>query len=170
MNAIDRSIWRCVDALILLAVLGMVVLITMQVGSRFFRQSIPWTEELSRLLFIWTIWMGIAASFRTGTHPAITFIPGMMPAGLRGFFRILPVVATLILFGAVSWFGYALLQQQIRFGEQSPILQIGMWWSTLPLILGSAFAMVGVIIDGFIRDPLADPVEEEIAKADGAQA
>ena len=168
MKALDRYIWRYVDALILLAVLGMVVLISMQVGSRFFRQSIPWTEELSRLLFIWTIWMGLAASFRTGTHPAITFVPGMMPKALRGVFRALPVAATLVLFGAVTWFGYALMQQQIRFREHSPILQIGMWWSTLPLVLGSALTMVGVVIDGLARDPLADPMEQEIARSEGA--
>lgn len=166
MKAIDKFIWKSVDALLLAAILGMVALIALQVGSRFVRQSVSWTEELSRFLFIWTIWMGLAASFRGGTHPSITFIPGMMPKRFRIVFRVIPVLATLVLFGAVSWFGYGLFMQQIRFGERSAILQIGMYWSTLPLVVGSVLAMVGVTVDGIVRDPLEDPIQEQIAQSE----
>ena len=64
MGGFDRLIWRIVDGAILVAVLGMVALISLQVGSRLAGVSVPWTEELSRFMFIWTIWMGLAASFR----------------------------------------------------------------------------------------------------------
>lgn len=148
MARIDKLIWRIVDLTILLAVLGMVVLISLQVGSRLVRFSVPWTEELSRFLFVWTIWMGLAASFRTGAHPTFQLVPGTAPRPVRLVMRAVQTGAVAILFGAVGWHGLGLLQQQIRFGEQSPILQVGMWWATLPLVAGSVLAILGALIDG----------------------
>ncbi|MFN3273650.1 MAG: TRAP transporter small permease [Paracoccus sp. (in: a-proteobacteria)] len=147
MPRIDRLIWRIIDAAILLAVLGMVALITLQVGSRLAGLSVPWTEEMSRFLFIWTIWMGLAASFRTGGHPALQLVPDTAPRTVLRLIRLVRVGATVVLFGAVGWHGLALLRQQIRFGEQSPILQIGMWWATLPLVIGSVLAILGAMIE-----------------------
>ena len=149
MARIDRLIWQIIDLAILLAVLGMVCLITLQVGSRLVRFSVPWTEEMSRFLFIWTIWMGLAASFRTGAHPTFQLVPDTAPRPVLIVMRVVQTFAIAILFGAVGWHGLALLQQQIRFGEQSPILQIGMWWATLPLVAGSVLAILGALIDGF---------------------
>ena len=58
-----------------------------------------------------------------------------------------PVVAfTAILFIAVTYYGYQLMAQQIRFGERSPILQVGMYWATLPLVLGSALSIFGTVM------------------------
>lgn len=148
MARIDGLVWRMIDAAILLAVLGMVGLIALQVGSRLVGVSVPWTEEMSRFLFIWTIWMGVAASFRAGAHPALELVPATAPRALLRFMRILRIAASGILFAAVGWHGLTLLQQQVRFGEQSPILQIGMWWATLPLVLGSALAILGAVIEG----------------------
>lgn len=150
MKQADHFLWRIVDAAILLAVLGMVALIALQVGSRLIGASVPWTEELSRFLFIWTVWLGLAASFRLGAHPSLNILPDSAPHALRLFFRAVQVMATVILFSAVTWHGMALLRQQITFGEQSPILQIGMYWATLPLVIGAGLSILGVVIDGVL--------------------
>lgn len=152
MLQIDRLIWRAIDAVILVAVIGMVCLIALQVGSRWMGDSISWTEEVSRFLFIWTVWLGLAASFRAGVHPAINLVPEGTSGVVGLVFRLVPALATVILFSAVSWYGYGLLRQQIRFGEQSAILQIGMWWSTLPLVLGSVLSIIGVLVAA-VRGP-----------------
>lgn len=163
MAHIDRLIWRIIDAAILFAVLGMVALIALQVGSRLVRVSVPWTEEMSRFLFIWTIWLGLAASFRTGAHPTFQLVPDTAPRPVLLAMRIIQTAAVAILFGTVGWHGLALLKQQIRFGEQSPILQIGMWWATLPLVAGSVLAVLGAILDSLrsfdTRSPAQSPTE-----------
>ncbi len=146
MDKLDRMIWRLVDGAILLAVLGMVCLIALQVGSRLIGASVPWTEELSRFLFIWTVWLGLAATFRAGNHPALEILPAMTSGGVRRVLIFVPVIATAILFIAVTYYGYQLMAQQIRFGERSPILQVGMYWATLPLVLGSALSIFGTVM------------------------
>ncbi len=155
MDGLDRLIWRAVDAAILVAVLGMVALISLQVGSRLAGVSVPWTEELSRFLFIWTIWMGLAASFRTGAHPSLQLIPETAPRPLLLIMRAAQLLACITLFAVVGWHGWSLLNQQIRFGEQSPILRVGMWWATLPLVLGSSLAILGAVLDSLRPLPSA---------------
>lgn len=159
MERIDRLLWRCVDGVILCAVLGMICLISLQVGSRLIDASVPWTEELSRFLFIWTVWLGLAASFRAGLHPSLDILPDAAPHFLRRFLHIIQVIATIILFCAISWHGFALLRQQISFGEQSAILQIGMWWATLPLVLGGILSVIGVILNGVKDAPQRNNVD-----------
>ncbi|MFC3527892.1 TRAP transporter small permease [Paracoccus mangrovi] len=156
MDRLDRLIWRLVDGAILMAVMGMVCLIALQVGSRLIGASVPWTEELSRFLFIWTVWLGLSASFRAGTHPALDMLPAMTTGRLRRLLGLIPALATTILFLAVTYYGYRLLLQQITFGEQSPILQVGMYWATLPLVLGSALSIFGVLTDAILGHD--DPV------------
>lgn len=153
MRQVDRALWRVVDAVILVAVIGMVCLIALQVGSRFADASIPWTEELSRFLFIWTIWLGLAAGFRNGQHPAVTLLPEQLPAGAQRALRILAALASITLFAVVTRYGWALMLQQLRFGEQSAILQVGMWLTTLPLVLGAGLAILGTIIDAIDHKP-----------------
>ena len=52
-----------------------------------------------------------------------------------------------LLFAVIGWNAVGLLMQRISFGETSPVLGIGMWIATLPVILGSILAILGCLID-----------------------
>lgn len=151
MRMLDRVVWRLVDAAIFVSVLGMVVLICTQVTTRFLGHSAPWTEELSRFLFIWTTFLGMATGFRYGTHPSLGLFSEALPERIRKYLRLLTPVCAILFFSIVSWFAFSLLQQQIRFGEISPILQVGMWITTLPLILGAVLAPIGAVTNAIIE-------------------
>lgn len=152
MKVLDRYIWKAVDGAIFCAVFGMVVLIATQVATRMIGHSAPWTEELSRFLFIWTTFLGMATGFRHGNHPSMELLLAYFPDAVVRLLRLLTPVCAVVFFGIVCWFGLILIQQQIRYGEISPSLQIGMWVTTLPLILGSALASIGAIMHGFFPD------------------
>lgn len=160
MQLIDKIIWRVVNAVILLAVVSMVVLISVQVVSRFAGHSVTWTEELARFLFIWTVWLGLAAGFRNGQHPALNFLVVLIPTAFRPFYRLIPVACAMVLFGVACWQGWNLLVQQISFDERSATLQIGMWLATLPLVIGAGLAILGTGLHAlFAEDDFATPVD-----------
>ena len=146
MKRIDRVLWRIVDTVIAVSVLGMVMLIALQVGSRLAGASIAWTEELSRLLFIWTIWLGLGTGFRHGAHPSLSVLTSLLPVRAASALKLLPPLAAMVLFALVAWHGTELLRQQLRFGEQSAILQVGMWLFTVPLVLGAGLSMLGAAV------------------------
>ncbi|UEM19036.1 TRAP transporter small permease [Skermanella mucosa] len=144
---LDHLIWRAVDALLFVIVLGLVVTVSCQALSRLTGASVPWTEELSRFLFIWTAFLGMATGFRRGEHPSITFLIDALPGWARVVSRYLTAVSTTVLFAIIGWHAVGLLMQQMDFGETSPVLGIGMWIATVPVILGSVLATAGCLIE-----------------------
>lgn len=156
----ERAIWLVVDIAIFCAVLGMVVLIVLQVVSRLAGNSFSWTEELARFLFIWTVWLGMASGFRRGYHPSLSLLSPFVPSRAQLMLRLLTPACAALFFGLVGRFGYDLLVQQVRFGEISPILQVGMWLATLPLLFGSGLAILGSFLRALEFDPYADPGRE----------
>ncbi|NWO10560.1 TRAP transporter small permease [Chromohalobacter salexigens] len=146
MKKFEYWIWRLLDVMIFVTIIGMVILITLQVGSRWVGEALSWTEELSRFLFIWTIWLGMAAGFRQGQHPSLNFLSSISSHRVQSFLRLLQAIAAAVFFSIVCWYGVKLTQQQLRFGEVSATLQLGKWLTTVPLVLGSALAILGALM------------------------
>jgi TRAP-type C4-dicarboxylate transport system permease small subunit len=145
---IDRLIWQAVNWLLFVAVAALFVVVSCQAASRLFGFIAPWTEELARFLFIWTAFLGMATGFRYGEHPRITVLTDALPGTLRWWVpAALSAVATTLLFVIVGWYGAQLLMQRITFGETSPVLGVGMWIATLPVVLGSILAVIGGLLE-----------------------
>ncbi|MGM0982966.1 MAG: TRAP transporter small permease [Pseudomonadota bacterium] len=155
MKSFEFWIWRLLDALIFVSIIGMVILISLQVSSRWLGGSISWTEELARFLFIWTIWLGMASGFRHGQHPSLNFLSAISPPRVQPLLRLLQAAAAAVFFSIICWYGVKLVLQQLRFGEVSAILQLGQWLTTVPLVLGSTLAILGALMHALA------PIQEE---------
>jgi TRAP-type C4-dicarboxylate transport system permease small subunit len=131
---------RVIEAIVLLGMAGMVLTVALQVISRQLGSSIAWTEELTRYLFIYTTFMGMAAGFFTAEHARIGFVVARLWAPLRRVTVHLYAVAGVAFFGVVGVKGWELTLQQYRSHETSPVLGIGMWIVTLPIVLSAALA------------------------------
>lgn len=58
----------------------MVVVIFAQVIMRYvFNNSLYWSEELGKFLFVWISWLGISLGEREGEHIKITMLTGRLP-------------------------------------------------------------------------------------------
>ncbi|MFD1448744.1 TRAP transporter small permease [Oceanobacillus profundus] len=88
-----------VVSLTMLAV--MIVIIIYQVFSRQILSSTPsWSEELSRILFVWVSFLGIAYGFKEKLHIALGLIVNMMPNKVQDFFDYVAKVIV-IFFGII---------------------------------------------------------------------
>ncbi|MEC5292473.1 TRAP transporter small permease [Aurantimonas sp. C2-6-R+9] len=161
LRTLDRYIWMIVDALLLLAVIAMVLSIGLQVVSRTANHSVPWTEELSRFLFIWTAFLGMATGFRQAEHPRVDLFVAMLPPRLGGLLVYLTPLCAAVFFGIAGWYGYRLMMQQIRFGETSPAMGLGMWLITLPVVLGAALAIFGSVVSVLLEPEKAGAASSE---------
>ena len=155
LGRFDRYLWRAVDGCLLVAIVAMVVTIAVQVLSRIAGQSTPWTEELSRFLFIWTAFLGMATGFRSAEHPRVEVFVTRLPAMCAMPVRLLTPFCAAVFFGIAGWYGFQLMQQQALFGELSPAMGIGMWLITLPIVIGAALSIVGSVTAAFDR-PASD--------------
>jgi TRAP-type C4-dicarboxylate transport system permease small subunit len=78
-EALDRWVcWICVG--LFAGILGIMVL---QVAFRYVLNSpLVWTEELARILYIWSCYLGAPVALRRGNHVSIVFVSERLPGAL----------------------------------------------------------------------------------------
>ena len=68
----------------------MVVFTTLQIVGRYlFSTPFPWTEEMTRYMFVWMVFISIGYAVKTGEHIRITFVRSLLRPGLRLYLDIL---------------------------------------------------------------------------------
>ena len=119
-----------------------------------FGSGIAASEELSRLLFVWMVFIGATAAYPAGEHMAFTSLVGMLKkrpaafAAMTALIRLLVVLAcTLLAWGA--W-------QQVVVGLGSRSVVLGYPTALLPLPALLAAVAIGVmaLIELIKREPL----------------
>lgn len=80
---------------------AMIIVIIYQVFSRQFFSTTPaWSEALSRLLFVWVSFLGIAYGFKEKLHIALGLFVNMMPEKIQDIFDYF-AKALVIFFGVI---------------------------------------------------------------------
>jgi TRAP-type C4-dicarboxylate transport system permease small subunit len=138
-------VWRLIDVLLAIAIVGMLVVLLIQVIARLIGASPTWTEEAARFLFMDGVFLGLAAGFRIGAHPRVSFLVAKGPKWLGELSLHLTVASALFFFGVLAWKSVELIMQQIGTNETSPALGLSMWIITVPLALGACLSIVASI-------------------------
>lgn len=93
-----RYLDRTVEAVATAAFIVMFGATMLQVVARYVLLiPIPWTEELARILFSWSMLLGIAVGIRRREHVRVEAILERFPAAVRRFLELLFAVAVLVL-------------------------------------------------------------------------
>lgn len=87
------------------ALVGMVVVIMLQVVSRYgFRQPPVWTEELARYLMVWGGLLGATAAFRRATDPAVVRVDENARDRRAHLAKLAIVLTALIFVGPILYY------------------------------------------------------------------
>lgn len=106
------------------------------VGRALFNHSLPWADELARMLFIWLVFIGAAAAFSRYEHIAVDALVRRLP--LR-FAHMLYLLQHLIITGlmvVMMWGGYQVLT---RSSGRSAIMGVPLSALSLSLVLCVTF-------------------------------
>lgn len=83
---------KTIEAIALIMLTTMVVIISIQVFSRYFFDYTPrWSEEMSLILMVWFGFIGIAVGFRENLHIAIEVFYNKFPKVVKIFVDLLKV-------------------------------------------------------------------------------
>ena len=138
-------LWRTVDAFLFIGITAMLLSVAAQVVTRQLGTSLPWTEELTRFLFMDTTFLGMAAGFRAAAHPRVSFALAWGPAWLRHVSIHLYALCGTVFFSVLIYKTWELMMQQYASGESSPALGVKMFLVTLPLVISAGLAIVAHI-------------------------
>lgn len=106
------------------------------IGRSMFNHSLPWADELARMLFIWLIFVGAAAAFARYEHIAVDFlVRRLQPRAAYALFMLQHLIIASLM-GIMVWGGYLVMS---RSTGRTAILGVPWNLINVSLVLCSLF-------------------------------
>nr|WP_295982328.1 TRAP transporter small permease [uncultured Agrobacterium sp.] len=140
-----RVIRLATDVLAGLAAVGVLAVVLLQVSTRMWGTPVSWTEEATRYLFIWMVFLGVAGSFRTADMARVTVFIALMPAFVRRLALPIYVLSSVVFFGLMVWTGWTLVRQQYVMNEAAATLATPMWMIGVIIPLSAALGIAAIV-------------------------
>lgn len=131
-----------------LAILGTVMIfatVLIQIIGRLTGHPAPWTEEGTRFLFVWMIYLGIGMGFRRGESARVTIFLKWMPRFIKKMSTWIYTVTSISFFIFMFVTGLQLVGQQIFMNELGSALMIPMWIVGICLPVSAVLGLLGII-------------------------
>ena len=96
MNAALNKLFKFIEILMAIMLGGMVTLVLMNVILRyFFNSGITWSEEMSRYLFFWLIFLGAIGAMRDNSHLGIDIVIRRLSPGVQ---KVVYLIGQILIF------------------------------------------------------------------------
>ena len=136
--------------LIAASVTVMVAVVSAQVALRYLaNSSIGWADEVSRLMFVWSIFLAIPLGIKIGAHIGVEMLTARLPAFARALLARVAAAAGAALMGLVSWQAMVITRDQ--WDEQMASLGASAALFILALGVGcahSALHLLWIVLSG----------------------
>lgn len=123
-----------------------VALIFFQVIMRYiFQNSLSWSEELARYIFIWQLWLGISYAAKNQSHIRITMIQNILNDKQK---KILETFALVVWFAFgcfVAAQGTQIALQIKAFGQTSAALGLPMEYAYIAVPVGATLMNIRLV-------------------------
>jgi TRAP-type C4-dicarboxylate transport system permease small subunit len=148
-QAVEKRLGRwfdwCIERALAVVFIGFTLLSFAQVIARYaFGHPITWTEELSRYLFVWVVFVGAGVAERDQAHITLDFLISRFPPRLNYWLGLvngfLCIAMVLILF---VWYGWSLTLVSMR--QQSPFGGPPVGFATLAIPVGGLLMVVNTL-------------------------
>jgi TRAP-type C4-dicarboxylate transport system permease small subunit len=147
------KIWDHLEEYVLVySLMVSVALVFVQVVMRrVFNNSLSWSEELARYLYVWQTWLGVSYAARNGTHLRITMLKDRLPAKAQQILEILVVLVWMGFGIFVIYQGMGVVNTIASFGQKSSALKIPMQFCYMSIPVGM-FLMCIRIVERTVKD------------------
>jgi TRAP-type C4-dicarboxylate transport system permease small subunit len=157
------NIYNHIEEIFLVACLAiMVAVIFAQVVMRYaFNNSLSWSEELARYLFVWVSWMGISFGQKKGEHITITMLEDKLKGKAKIGLRVIGNILTLAILAVLLIYGVKVTDKIFGMHTVTAALHIPKWTMYLSVPL-SCFLMAARVLKKMILE-IKGAVKGEVA-------
>lgn len=135
---------------LLVAVTTMVAVVSAQVALRYgFNQSFDWADEVSRLAFVWSIFLAIPLGVRQGAHIGIDIVVNKLPLLPQRMLRRAGALLCAAMMFIIAWAALAVAREQ--WDEFMSVLDWSVGWFIVPICIGaflSGLHLLRIAVDG----------------------
>ncbi len=148
-----QALRRCEDAILVVLFLTTFIVLSLQIISRYgFSFPLFWSEELSRLLFTWIVFLGAAYVMRENGHVAITLAVDKLTPKVRRGVAIIMQTGILIFLSVIVWTGFVLTLKVANLPMTAMGISSAWEYAAVPtaasLMLFRTFSNVFVLVRG----------------------
>ena len=162
-----KKIWDNLEEFIIVPLIfAMSIIIFIQVIMRYvFQNSLTWSEELARYLFVWLVYFSVSFTARRQKHIRIDAAINLYPKKLRPYIDILSEIIVLAFSIFIAVTGVTVYQKIAWSGQMSPAIGIPMQIVYAAPMVGMALTAIRQVqcIIGKIKNLKNNT--EEVAKA-----
>ncbi|MCD8122543.1 MAG: TRAP transporter small permease [Clostridiales bacterium] len=138
---------KVVDIVTILAFIAMMVTTLLQILFRtILKISVPWTEELSRLLFIYAGFLGTAIAAREKQFIIIDVLTSRLPKAVQAVLYVVMKIV-IVLFFSIMWFGAVQMFGKVKntYFQSLPAVSNGATY--VALIIGAGLTVFYTLIE-----------------------
>ncbi|HEX7127428.1 MAG TPA: TRAP transporter small permease [Thermodesulfobacteriota bacterium] len=154
ITRIEAAVGRAVEGITWVLTGVLVLLVSVNVFARY-TLGIGWisAEEVSRLLFVWVVFLGSYVALRRKQHVAMDFVAARVPRRALPAFLTVTRLFVLAFLGVLAWSGIELVCTTLELGRVTPILGISAAWGYLGVPVSAILMFLEVL-----RETLAGEV------------
>lgn len=116
----------------------MILVVFLQIIFRFvIKGSLPWSEELSRYLMVWAVFIGASIGAKEGAHIGVEAFVSMLPSRLKRFAIFMAGMFSVLFCITVAFLSVKVVNFLIISGQRSPAMEIPIFWAYLAITVGS---------------------------------
>lgn len=111
--------------------------------------STPWADELLKLLFVWSIYLGSAVLFMNDGLISLTLIEDgykEKKPKVYGILKAIQYVAAIGICGLVTSQLFTIVGTQMSTGEATTVLKYPLWVMNLGMLIGIAMVVIMAVI------------------------
>ncbi len=126
----------------------MTILVFIQVMMRYlFNNSLSWSEELARFIFLWLSWIGASYAVKERSHFRVEMFANMVKGKNRKSFEILVLFVWFIFSVVMTYYGTQLILFLSETGQNSAAMEIPMSWAYASVPVGCGLMSIRLIIE-----------------------
>ena len=141
-NVIDKTLDFFETTVCNVAFAVMCTLIFLQIILRVVGMPLVWSEEISRYLFVWMIYLAGSKAVRNGRHLSVGILPIMLKGKAKQALFILANIITFVFLLILSYNCFLLLQRMGVRPQFAPASGINMIYAYAAPALGTAMMTV----------------------------
>jgi len=109
----------------------------------FFVDPLTWSDEISRLLFVWLAFVGAAVGVKRGSHSAVAFFEARMPAHWRRVMALIALAAIAVMACVLLYAGA--VETAENTGQLMPVTRVSRGWQYAAVPFSGALMLIYLV-------------------------
>ena len=131
------------EIILLILLVLMTCIMGIQIVSRYvFQNSLTWSEELVRYMFVWSAFLGVPFCIKHGLSIKVDQFRNLFPIPLQKVLMYIDKIIIFLLFLVLFIYSFTVIKATYLSGQTSPAMQLPIWTVQISVTVSSLLSMI----------------------------